>query len=83
MAERRRVMRSRERLIQILETVNPEVIGGFPARVLARAGRHLQRPSSEREDTIGLIRRYALKHESPHIRELAKEALYYIEQEKA
>lgn len=69
-------MRSRERLIEVLRSVNPKL---FPeeAMILRRAARAIAE-SMPHWLNGGWLKRTAETHSSPHIRELAAEALHYL-----
>lgn len=70
-------MRTRKRLIEVLETCNWEYIqGALPMRLL---GEILNSPTDDYppEFSVGLARAMA-NHQSPHYRDLAVEVLHYL-----
>lgn len=75
-------MRTRKRLIEVLETVNEHAIGGTTAFNLITAASCLQVPG-HCPDCASDMARIIQRHESPHIRALATEALHYFHNEDA
>ena len=71
-------MRSRERLIQVLESVNERVVGHHPAQACAHAHKALNYLGKHPHVSMPLIENQAEVAESEHIRELLDEALRYI-----
>jgi hypothetical protein len=77
-------MRSRERLVEVLRSVNGRYHGTdlmndfrFTADILS-APNHFPLTTTK---TGELINGYAKGHPSPHIRELAAEALHYLKED--
>jgi hypothetical protein len=81
-------MRTRERLIEVLKTVNMRVVGGPAWGGLDAAWKALGGGSKAYTQHLfipdgyaRLIEETALHHASPHIRDLAKEALHYLRED--
>lgn len=72
-------MRSRERLISVLRTVNGEAPGilHWQANYLHSAALMIEAGASLLTTTRQELAIMSSTHSSPHIRELAKEALHY------
>jgi len=75
-------MRSRERLIDVLCSINRNAVGQPCAAMMAVtadaiAGKHVITGNGMR----AVLDRYSSVHPSPHIRELATEALHYLKQD--
>lgn len=68
-------MRSRERLIEVLEQVNAHVVGRDVDLAFAHAALSLRRKTEFAPIFMAKIEEIARRHSSPHVRELAKEAL--------
>lgn len=71
-------MRSRDRLIDVLDTVNGKVVGELDAKVLRAAAETMRRSWPPGKEHMGLLNSIAEGHDSEHIRELAAEALHYL-----
>lgn len=69
--------RSRERLAVVLVTVNGDVAGREVAKVMGEAAVCVQIGGSCLNDCAPALAPLLL-HKSPHIRELAREALFYV-----
>lgn len=72
-------MRSRERLIEVLRSVNADVIGKDWFGVLHHAA-FLLTAKIPNADTADLEMTIAFHH-SPHVRELAGEAIHYLRED--
>lgn len=71
-------MRSRERLIEVLKTVNSHTVEWAP--LLHRAAEHLENHFPAGIDMARLNFIADDPEESPHIRELSREAAHYLTQ---
>jgi hypothetical protein len=81
-------MRSRERLIEVLKSVNLYGVGGTAYGACDAAWKALDgnSPHYTRHLFIpngyaSLLKETAANHQSPHVRELATEALFYLEKD--
>lgn len=70
-------MRSRERLIDVLETVNGRVVGRAVNLAFAHAALSLRRGLAFSPMLDGKLSSIADWNDSPHLRSLAAEALFY------
>ena len=73
-------MRSRERLIEVLRSVNP-AIDWTTVEILHDAAKQLAGEGFGPEMLFADLSLTAKHHRSPHIRELAAEALHYLKGE--
>jgi hypothetical protein len=71
-------MRTRERLIEVLESVNPEVLGDV-RMVFEILARDLRLDQLTSYSVVGCIWDWMLCHESPHVRHLCRDAMFWIE----
>jgi len=77
-------MRSRERLIEVLRSVNHQWHGTMVRDDFAFAAGILGSPNHFNITNLEaqkLVSGYATGHPSPHIREIAAEALHYLKQD--
>ena len=71
-------MRTKQRLIEVLESLNDEVLG-FTAHILRIAARDLKCDDLPDWNITTSVRAAAMSNPSPHVRQLAREAMYWIE----
>lgn len=70
-------IRSRQRLAEVMRTVNPEVVGQRAAKAFTRAAGVIERGELNNK-LLYQMAGYASKHASQHIRELATESNTYM-----
>ncbi len=70
-------MRSRQRLIEVLETVNGNVVGEITAFDFQTAAECLKLPGHCPDCAFDLTKIFKY-HLSPHVRELARQAHHYL-----
>lgn len=73
-------MRTRERLIEVLDTVNSRAAGDGPTIILKLAVDILSGIDC-RDLALRGLAVITTQHQSPHIRELADEALHYLRED--
>lgn len=73
-------MRSRERLIEVLRSVNPAAVGRDVDLAFAHAALCIERVTGLSPIFNGKIETIARWNDSPHIRELATEVLFHDSQ---
>lgn len=72
-------MRDRERLIEVLESVNgPHVLCQFEELHFGAAAAFIRKNEPAVPNLLLALERFHASHDSPHIRELAAEALHYM-----
>lgn len=71
-------MRTRERLIEVLESVNPEVLGDV-SQIFRYLASDLRDDRLPMYAVVGCISDWMLCHHSPHVRHLCRDAMFWIE----
>lgn len=71
-------MRSKDRLVEVMRSVNPH-LNYIAHVVMTAAAAHIEEEAGDCPACFFNMREIATKEVSPHLRELAQEALIYLE----